>query len=163
MELPPCRISSAVHSTTLPPLRIVVGASYRDASAQTRSQIRRGVRPDLPRRRGLRGCNRKDVSLVSPGRALMPTDDPAPGMTRYSAFRLAREALRGHRGWKPAWRKAEPKAAYDTVIVGGGGHGLATAYYLVARHGITDVAVLERSAIGLGNVGRNTTIVRSNY
>jgi sarcosine oxidase subunit beta len=93
----------------------------------------------------------------------MPTDDPAPGMTRYSAFRLAREALRGHRGWKPAWRKAEPKAAYDTVIVGGGGHGLATAYYLVARHGITDVAVLERSAIGLGNVGRNTTIVRSNY
>jgi methylglutamate dehydrogenase subunit A len=93
----------------------------------------------------------------------MPTDDPAPGMTRYSAFRLAREALRGQRGWKPAWRKADPKAAYETVIVGGGGHGLATAYYLAARHGITDVAVLERSAIGLGNVGRNTTIVRSNY
>jgi sarcosine oxidase subunit beta len=93
----------------------------------------------------------------------MPTDDPAPGMTRYSAFRLAREALRGQRGWKPAWRKAEPKASYDTVIVGGGGHGLATAYYLAARHGNTDVAVLERSAIGLGNVGRNTTIVRSNY
>jgi heterotetrameric sarcosine oxidase beta subunit len=103
------------------------------------------------------------VSLVSAGRALTPTDDPAPGMTRYSAFRLAREALRGHRGWKPAWRKADPKASYDTVIVGGGGHGLATAYYLAARHGITDVAVLERSAIGLGNVGRNTTIVRSNY
>jgi sarcosine oxidase subunit beta len=84
-------------------------------------------------------------------------------MTRYSAFRLAREALRGQSGWKPAWRKAVPKAAYDTVIVGGGGHGLATAYYLAARHGISDVAVLERSAIGLGNVGRNTTIVRSNY
>jgi methylglutamate dehydrogenase subunit A len=84
-------------------------------------------------------------------------------MTRYSAFRLAREALRGQSGWKPAWRKAELKAAYDTVIIGGGGHGLATAYYLAARHGISDIAVLERSAIGLGNVGRNTTIVRSNY
>jgi len=82
----------------------------------------------------------------------------------YSAFRLAWEALRGHRGWRPAWRSvAVPKPAYRVVVVGGGGHGLSTAYHLAAEHGITDVAVLERGPIGLGNVGRNTTIVRSNY
>lgn len=81
----------------------------------------------------------------------------------YSFWRLAREALAGHSGWGPAWAKATPRAEYDVAIIGGGGHGLATAYYLAKDHGITDVAVLERGAIGLGNVGRNTTIVRSNY
>lgn len=82
----------------------------------------------------------------------------------YSGWRLALEALRGHTGWRRAWRAvAAPKPAYRVVVVGGGGHGLSTAYHLAAEHGITDVAVIERGAIGLGNVGRNTTIVRSNY
>jgi sarcosine oxidase subunit beta len=81
----------------------------------------------------------------------------------YSLFSLAREALRGHTGWKPAWRDAAPRAEYDVLIVGGGGHGLATAYYLAKDHGITNVAVLEKSYIGSGNAGRNTTIIRSNY
>jgi sarcosine oxidase subunit beta len=85
------------------------------------------------------------------------------GAMRFSAFSLARQALTGNRGWTPHWRDAQPKAAYDTVIVGGGGHGLATAHYLAKEHGITDAAVLEKGRIGLGNVGRNTTIVRSNY
>ena len=81
----------------------------------------------------------------------------------YSLFSLAREALRGHAGWKPAWRDAAPKPEYDVLIVGGGGHGLATAYYLAKEHGVTNVAVLEKSYIGSGNAGRNTTIIRSNY
>ncbi len=82
---------------------------------------------------------------------------------RYSLAVLLKNALSGHAHWSPAWRDPEPKAAYDTIIVGGGGHGLATAYYLAKEHGITDVAVLEKSYIGSGNVGRNTTIIRSNY
>ncbi len=72
-------------------------------------------------------------------------------------------ALTGNRNWKPVWREPEPKSSYDVVIVGGGGHGLATAHYLAKQHGITNVAVIEKSYLGSGNVGRNTTIIRSNY
>ena len=84
-------------------------------------------------------------------------------MQSYSLPNLIRRGLRGHRDWTPAWRKAEPKPAYDVVIVGAGGHGLATAYYLAKVHGVTNVAVLERGWLGGGSVGRNTAIVRSNY
>ena len=84
-------------------------------------------------------------------------------MKRYSLFALARHALRGHRDWPPAWRHATPKKRYDAVVIGGGGHGLATAYYLAKEHGMGDVAVLEKGWLGGGNTGRNTTIVRSNY
>jgi sarcosine oxidase, subunit beta len=82
---------------------------------------------------------------------------------RYSAWSLLREAIGGHRGWERQWRDPEPKPAYDIVIVGAGGHGLATAYYLAAEHGVTNVAVLEKGWLGGGNTGRNTTIIRSNY
>ncbi|GAW35011.1 sarcosine oxidase subunit beta [Roseovarius sp. A-2] len=84
-------------------------------------------------------------------------------MTRYSAFNLLREGLRGHTGWGKAWRSPAPKSSYDAVIVGAGGHGLATAYYLAKNHGLTNVAVLEKGWLGGGNTGRNTTVIRSNY
>jgi len=82
---------------------------------------------------------------------------------RYSAWTLAKEGLRGQTGWQPAWRTPEPKPSYDAVIIGGGGHGLATAYYLAKNHGIRNVAVIEKAWLGGGNTGRNTTTIRSNY
>ncbi len=81
----------------------------------------------------------------------------------YSAFRIFLEGLTGNRGWKPVWRDAAPQPRYDIVIIGGGGHGLSTAYYLAKEFGVTNVAVLEKGWLGSGNVGRNTTIIRSNY
>ncbi len=84
-------------------------------------------------------------------------------MSRYSLFSLVRSAFGHHRNWPEAWRSPEPKPRYDSVIVGGGGHGLATAYYLAKQHGLANVAVVEKGWIGSGNTGRNTTIIRSNY
>jgi len=82
---------------------------------------------------------------------------------RYSALQIIKQGLTGNKGWTPAWREPEPKNEYDIIIIGGGGHGLATAYYLAKEHGITNVAVLEKGWLGSGNIGRNTTIIRSNY
>jgi methylglutamate dehydrogenase subunit A len=82
---------------------------------------------------------------------------------RFSAFEIIKQAIGGNRGWTPQWRDASPRPEYDAIIVGGGGHGLATAYYLAAEFGLSNVAVVEKGWIGGGNVGRNTTIVRSNY
>ncbi len=84
-------------------------------------------------------------------------------MTRYSLWSLLREGFRGHTGWGPVWREAEPKPAYDAVIIGGGGHGCATAYYLAKEHGLTNIAIVEKGWLGGGNAARNTTIIRSNY
>ena len=81
----------------------------------------------------------------------------------YSAFKVFWEGLTGNKGWKPVWREPDPKPEYDVIIIGGGGHGLATAYYLAKEFGVTNVAVVEKGWIGSGNIGRNTTIIRSNY
>ena len=82
---------------------------------------------------------------------------------RFSALRILKESLTGNKNWTPHWRNPSPKSAYDVIIIGGGGHGLSTAYYLAQNHGIRNVAVLEKGHIGSGNIGRNTTIVRANY
>jgi methylglutamate dehydrogenase subunit A len=82
---------------------------------------------------------------------------------RYSGLRVIKEGLFGNKGWTPAWRSPEPKPEYDLIIIGGGGHGLSTAYYLAKNHGLTNIAVLEKGYLGSGNIGRNTTIVRANY
>src|SRR5580658_2470902 len=102
------------------------------------------------------------MTPTQPDRAPRPRTSRASS-GRYSFWRLLRGGFNGQRGWSRAWAKAEARPGYRVVIVGGGGHGLATAYYLATEYGIRDVAVVERGPIGLGNVGRNTTIIRSNY
>lgn len=82
---------------------------------------------------------------------------------RFSALRILKEGLTGNKGWTPHWRDPAPKPSYDAIIIGGGGHGLSTAYYLARNHGLTNIAVLEKGYLGGGNIGRNTTIVRANY
>ncbi|MDF2368821.1 sarcosine oxidase subunit beta family protein [Sneathiella sp.] len=84
-------------------------------------------------------------------------------MVKYSILTIARNALTGHKNWPKQWRSPEPKSEYDVIIIGGGGHGLATAYYLAKEHGVRNIAVLEKGWLGGGNTARNTTIVRSNY
>ena len=82
---------------------------------------------------------------------------------KYSIFSLIKNAFSGHENWQRAWRDPEPKKEYDAIIIGGGGHGLATAYYLAKKHKMNNIAVVEKGWIGGGNTGRNTTIIRSNY
>ena len=84
-------------------------------------------------------------------------------MTRFSAFSLLKNALTGNKNWTEQWPDSQPKAEYDVVVVGAGGHGLGAAYYLAKEHGITNVAVIDKGWLGGGNTGRNTTIIRSNY
>ncbi len=82
---------------------------------------------------------------------------------RFSGWQVIKQGLTGNKGWKPQWRKPEPKPEYDIIIIGGGGHGLSTAYYLAKEHGLTNIAVLEKGYLGGGNIGRNTTVVRADY
>jgi len=98
--------------------------------------------------------------ICKSGQRTVPTRRPT---RRYSFLSLVSEARRNHTGWEEAWPKAEPKSSYDLVIIGGGGHGLATAYYLAKLHGMKNIAVLEKGWLGGGNTARNTAIIRSNY
>ena len=117
--------------------------------------------PASPARSKPRHCRRR---ARPPGRRDVPRSTAKERtMRRFSLSSLVAQAFGAHLGWGEQWRKASPKASYDAVVIGGGGHGLATAYYLAREHGITNVAVLEKGWIGGGNSGRNTTIVRSNY
>jgi sarcosine oxidase, subunit beta len=115
--------------------------------------VQAGWRPHTRKRPAL-------IGMICPGRHGLSKDQT---MQRFSGLSLLRRGLSGQLGWQPQWRRAEPKAAYDALIVGGGGHGLGAAYYLAREHGLTNVAVIEKGWIGGGNTGRNTTIIRSNY
>ena len=109
-------------------------------------------------------AERRSSARATPPDGAEPTrTQPDREKPRYNVFTLIREGLRGQTGWRPAWRKAEPKPSYDAVVIGAGGHGLATAYYLAKEHGLIDIAVIEKGWVGGGNAGRNTTIIRSNY
>src|SRR6056297_2358424 len=123
---------------------------------------RNAGRPAQPRRR-LSLLFHRRPSRAGGGGGVQDLCPEPEQMTRYSALTLAREGLSGQSGWRPAWRKASLQKAYDAVVVGGGGHGLATAYYLAKQHGVKRVAVLEKGWIGGGNTGRNSTVIRSNY
>src|SRR5271170_1865883 len=101
--------------------------------------------------------------MIRKTRTLGPKTKRVMSRQSFSGLSLVWRGLSQHRGWQKQWRKAEPKAAYDAVIIGGGGHGLGAAYYLAKQHGLRNIAVLERGWIGGGNTGRNTTVIRSNY
>src|SRR5438067_7207505 len=113
--------------------------------------------------RRTRGCSSRETSRSMMHARAHCALTEAPSMQSFSGLTLLLRGLTGQRGWTAQWRSPEPKPSYDVIIVGAGGHGLATAYYLARNHGITNVAVLEKGWIGGGNTGRNTTIVRSNY
>jgi sarcosine oxidase subunit beta len=103
------------------------------------------------------------MRVKSRSQSIKAQDNGGPSMKRYSVFAIAREAINYHLGWEKAWASPEPKKEYDAIIVGAGGHGLATAYFLGKNYGITNVAIIEKGWLGGGNTGRNTTIIRSNY
>ena len=120
--------------------------AFCDTICRSGQSLARGDRPlQLPQ-------DRASIRRLKWGRSM-----------RYSGLKVITEGLFGNTGWRPAWRDPAPKAEYDAIIIGGGGHGLATAFYLAKNHGLTNIAVLEKGYLGSGNIGRNTTIVRANY